>query len=57
LSFGKLIAPLQAEGYEVIAAQHDLDTHADDVTAVKATLAQLNTPAILVDHSYGDNRI
>jgi pimeloyl-ACP methyl ester carboxylesterase len=52
-SFGKVIPPLQAEGYEVIAAQYGLDTLADDVTAVKRTLGRVNSPAILVGHSYG----
>jgi len=56
-SFAKLIAPLQAEGYEVIAAQYGLDSHAGDVAAVKNALALVNTPAILVGHSYGGTLI
>jgi hypothetical protein len=52
-----LIPTLQAEGHEVIAAQYGLDTLADDVAAVKSTLARLSTPAILVGHSYGGTPI
>ena len=51
--FCKLIPPLQAEGYEVIAAQYGLDTLAGDVATVKRTLGRVGRPAILVGHSYG----
>ena len=51
--FNKLIAPLQAEGYEVIAAQYGLDTNEADVAATRATLGRVHSPAILVGHSYG----
>jgi pimeloyl-ACP methyl ester carboxylesterase len=51
--FSKVIAPLQAEGYEVIAAQYGLDKLATDVAAVKASLSRVGTPALLVGHSYG----
>src|SRR5258705_13512379 len=51
--FSKVIPPLQAEGYEVIAAQYGLDTHAGDVATVKRTLGRVSSPAILVGHSYG----
>lgn len=51
--WAKLIAPLQAEGYEVIAAQYGLDSQESDVAAVKATLARVTSPSILVGHSYG----
>ena len=37
-SFGKVIPPLQAEGYEVMAAQYGLDTPEGDVAAVKRAL-------------------
>ena len=46
--FGKLIPKLQAEGFEVMASQHGLDSLATDVTAVKACLARVGSPAILV---------
>ena len=35
-SFSKLIPTLQAEGHEVMASQHGLDSLASDVAAVKA---------------------
>jgi pimeloyl-ACP methyl ester carboxylesterase len=55
--FGKLIPKLQAEGFEVMASQHGLDSLATDVTAVKACLARVSSPAILVGHSYGGTLI
>jgi pimeloyl-ACP methyl ester carboxylesterase len=51
--FSKLISPLQAEGYEVIASQHSLDSVKGDVATVKRTLGRVSSPAILVGHSYG----
>src|ERR1700694_3471254 len=52
-SFSKVIPPLQAEGYEVIAAQYGLDTPEGDVATVKRTLGRVSSPTILVGHSYG----
>ena len=51
--FNKLILPLQAEGHECIAAQYGLNTTAEDVALVKATLGRVSSPVILVGHSYG----
>jgi pimeloyl-ACP methyl ester carboxylesterase len=51
--FGKLIPALQAEGYEVIAAQNSLDTLKGDVAAVLRALGRVHSPAILIGHSYG----
>ena len=51
--FNKVIPTLQAEGYEVMAAQYGLDTQAADVAAVKRTLGRVSSPALLVGHSYG----
>jgi Alpha/beta hydrolase family len=56
-SFRKVIPTLQAEGHEVIAAQHGLDTLAGDVAAAKSALARVKSPAILVGHSYGGTLI
>jgi len=56
-SFSKVIPPLQAEGYEVIAAQYGLDTPEGDVATVKRTLGRVRSPAILVGHSYGGSVI
>jgi hypothetical protein len=36
--FSKLIPTLLAEGHEVIAAQHGLDSHAEDIANVRRTL-------------------
>ena len=55
--FSEVIPPLQAEGYEVMAAQYGLDTPEDDVAMVKATLGRVGSPAILVGHSYGGSVI
>src|SRR5258705_4828809 len=55
--FGKVIPTLQAEGYEVVAAQHSLDTVTGDVATVTRTLGRVSAPAILVGHSYGGSRI
>ena len=55
--FNKVIPPLQAEGYEVMAAQYGLDTPEADVEAVKRTLARVSGPVILVGHSYGGSVI
>jgi pimeloyl-ACP methyl ester carboxylesterase len=56
-SFSKVIPPLQAEGYEVIAAQYGLDSPEGDVATVKRTLGRVSSPAILVGHSYGGSVI
>ena len=56
-SFSKVIPPLQAEGYEVMAAQYGLDTPEGDVATVTRTLGRVSSPAILVGHSYGGSVI
>jgi pimeloyl-ACP methyl ester carboxylesterase len=55
--FSKLIGPLQAEGYECIAAQYGLNTTAEDVEVTKATIGRVSGPVILVGHSYGGSVI
>ena len=55
--FNKLIPALLAEGHEVLAAQHGLDSHAEDVANVKRTLKRVSSPAVLVGHSYGGSVI
>jgi len=55
--FNKVIPPLQAEGYEVMAAQYGLDSPEGDLKAVKRTLARVGSPVILVGHSYGGSVI
>jgi pimeloyl-ACP methyl ester carboxylesterase len=51
--FNKVIPALQSEGYQVMAAQYGLDTQAADVAMVKRTLGRVNSPVLLVGHSYG----
>src|SRR5712691_8894664 len=55
--FSKLIGPLQAEGYECIAAQYGLNSTAEDVAVTKATIGRVSSPVILVGHSYGGSVI
>src|SRR5260370_25203180 len=50
--FRNVIQPLQAEGYEGMAAQYGLDTNAEDVAATIRTLHRVHSPAILVGHPY-----
>jgi len=51
--FNKVIPSLQSEGHEVMTAQYSLDTLTGDVATVKRTLERVNSPVILVGHSYG----
>ncbi len=55
--FSKVIPALQAEGHEVIASQHSLDTLDGDVETVRRALGRVSSPAILVGHSYGGSVI
>src|ERR1700733_15587231 len=55
--FNKVIPTLQAEGYEVMAAQCGLDTNVEDVALTVRTLGRVSSPAILVGHSYGGSVI
>jgi pimeloyl-ACP methyl ester carboxylesterase len=56
-SFSKVIPPLQADGYRVIAAQYGLNAPEDDVATVIQTLGRVDGPVILVGHSYGGSVI
>jgi pimeloyl-ACP methyl ester carboxylesterase len=51
--FSKLIVPLQAEGYDCIAAQYGLNSTVEDVALTKAAIGRVSSPVILVGHSYG----
>jgi pimeloyl-ACP methyl ester carboxylesterase len=55
--FSKVMAPLRADGYQVIAAQYGLDTPEGDVATVIRTLGRVESPSILVGHSYGGSVI
>jgi pimeloyl-ACP methyl ester carboxylesterase len=50
--YAKLIPTLRAEGHEVVSAQNSLDSVKGDVDAVSRALGRVNSPAILVGHSY-----
>ena len=52
-SWAKVIAILQAEGYNVTAVQNPLTSLADDVATTKRALALQKGPVILVGHSWG----
>jgi pimeloyl-ACP methyl ester carboxylesterase len=52
-----VIALLQADGYETIAAQYGLDSFEEDVATTIRTLGRVSSPAILVGHSYGGSVI
>jgi pimeloyl-ACP methyl ester carboxylesterase len=55
--FGKLIPALQAEGHEVIASQHGLDSLKGDVECVTRCFGRVSGPIVLVGHSYGGTLI
>ena len=55
--FGKLIPTLLAEGHDVMASQHGLNSLATDVAAVKACFTRVSNPVVLVGHSYGGTLI
>ena len=55
--FQKLIPTLQAEGHEVIASQHGLDSLKSDVDCVIRCLGRVSGPVVLVGHSYGGTLI
>src|SRR5260221_3968507 len=46
--FSKVISTLQAEGYQVLASQHSLDTLDRDIAAAHRTLGRVSSPAVLV---------
>ena len=48
-----VIAILQRDGYPVIAAANPLRSVKGDADSVRAVLASINTPVVLVGHSYG----
>ncbi|MET9262681.1 alpha/beta hydrolase [Amycolatopsis sp. NPDC004079] len=55
--FAKLIPALQAEGHQVLASQHGLDSLESDVACVTFTLNRVPGPIVLVGHSYGGTLI
>jgi len=55
--FSKLIPTLQAEGHEVMASQHGLDSLKSDVACVARCFGRVSGPVVLVGHSYGGTLI
>lgn len=55
--FQKLIPVLQAEGHEVIASQHGLDSLNGDIASVTRAIDRVSGPVVLVGHSYGGTLI
>lgn len=51
-SWAKVIAPLAADGIDVIAAPLPLTTFADDVAALNRTLERVKGPVVLAGHAY-----
>jgi pimeloyl-ACP methyl ester carboxylesterase len=55
--FSKLIPVLQAEGHQVMASQHGLDSLKSDVDCVTRCFGRVSSPVVLVGHSYGGTLI
>ncbi|MEV7182156.1 alpha/beta hydrolase [Kitasatospora sp. NPDC093679] len=55
--FNKLIPALQAEGHQVSASQHGLDSLEGDVACVTRSIDHVPGPVVLVGHSYGGTLI
>src|SRR5580693_7256224 len=51
-SWAKVIAPLAAEGFKVVAAPLPLTSLADDVAALDRTLERVAGPVVLAGHAY-----
>ena len=51
-SWAKVIAPLAADGFEVIAAPLPLTSFADDAAALDRALERAKGPVVLVGHAY-----
>lgn len=52
--YSKVIDLLQADGFECIATQNQLNTVEDDAAAVRTSLSRAtSSPVVLVGHSYG----
>jgi pimeloyl-ACP methyl ester carboxylesterase len=55
--FGRVIGPLQAEGYDCIASGHGLNSLKSDVENVIRCIGRVGSPVVLVGHSYGGTLI
>lgn len=51
--YSKVMKLLQADGYEVISTQNQLNTVEDDAAAARTAIGRVSSPVVLVGHSYG----
>ncbi|TPM39553.1 alpha/beta hydrolase [Mesorhizobium sp. B2-3-4] len=51
-SWARVIAPLAAQGFNVVAAPLPLTSFEDDVSALHQTLARIGGPVVLAGHAY-----
>ncbi|MGX8008125.1 alpha/beta fold hydrolase [Mesorhizobium sp. ORM8.1] len=51
-SWAKVIAPLAAQGFKVVAAPLPLTSFEDDVAALERTIERVDGPVILAGHAY-----
>ncbi|WP_176590349.1 alpha/beta fold hydrolase [Sphingobium sp. EM0848] len=51
--YSKVMKLLQADGYEVISTQNQLNTVEEDAAAARTAIGQVSGPVVLVGHSYG----
>src|SRR5580658_7856630 len=51
-SWAKVIAPLAADGFKVVAAPLPLTSFRDDVAALDRTLERVRGPIVIVSHAY-----
>ena len=51
-SWGKVIGPLKADGFNVVAAPLPLTSLADDVVALDRVLEHVDGPAVVAGHAY-----
>ena len=49
----RLVPPLRAKGYDVLASQRSLDNHQDDVDCVVRCIGRATRPVVLAGHSRG----
>jgi hypothetical protein len=54
--FSKVIPPLQAEGHQVIASQHSLDTLEGDVATARGTIGRVSSPVLAAEAQLAPGR-